>query len=170
MQIKIKKKRKVNHPIVDIENICTEAGENYINWVLACRNKLKEREIKIIEIRLQLYNEIIISSLQQFINETRKAIDKHKEFVHIDVDRMELENYGAYNKTLHRKYSIVNNFNNSITRKLCIWNGCKTTNPIHTFAQYFKKARGYWDIQKMSIIAEHFVVEIYRIVNEVIIQ
>lgn len=53
-----RKHRIVKNAHVDIENVSIESGSNYCNWIEITKQKLKERENKLLRIKLNLIQKI----------------------------------------------------------------------------------------------------------------
>eukprot|EP01084_Bolivina_argentea_P251353 421554_1 len=164
--MKPKRKRTVKNALVNIEDVSIQPGPHYINWIDICQEKLKEREMKILNQRLQITDKSINSSIRQFIIENTKTFQKHNN-VHIYVDRMMKENYQAYNsvkdKNNNKFSTIVNNYNQAVTDQLSDWKGYrpqKLKSKIKTFKEYFKACRSWWDLRKIEIMAKEFLVPI----------
>eukprot|EP01084_Bolivina_argentea_P278865 476620_1 len=167
-----KKTRKIKNPLVNIEDVIIESGLDYISWIPPARTKLKEREIKLMKLRVQLCENTIISSIHKFTSENAKIFNKQQQpEVHIYVNRMAKENYTAYNNAIdNTKNIIINSFNESITQRLSIWQGYKpgpkTKSKINTFRDYFKGSRGWWDLRKVDIIAKNILIPIADMINK----
>eukprot|EP01084_Bolivina_argentea_P025188 46845_1 len=161
--------RTVFKPIVDVTNVKIKSGLDYINWICVARRKLKEREMSLLQKRLQICENIINNSIHQFTNENMKAFAKPKLKVLIKVKRMQTENFNAFNKMQHESINnIKNNCNQLITQQLSNWKGYqpKSKSKFNTFAEYFKECRRWWDVAKMKMIGKHFVVPVSEIINE----
>ncbi len=169
--MKTKKTRTIKNGLINIDDVYVEAGLNYVNWIDICRDKLQQREEKLLTVRLQKCDEIIRTSIQQFGKQNTETFDEHKSSVHIYVNRMDLENYQAYNQATRAFSTILNNYNQSVVKELSIWKGYtpqKHKSKIQTFRQYFTEARRWFDVKKMKLLAKYFLVSIYRIINQVI--
>ena len=66
MDKKTRKKRTINNGLIDIDDISIEAGFKFINWTPIVRKKLKQREMVLLQKRLKICNDIIISSIHHF--------------------------------------------------------------------------------------------------------
>ena len=55
-----RKQRVVKNAHVDIEGVTSESGNNYCNWIQITKQKLKEREAKMINIKMKLIKSIFI--------------------------------------------------------------------------------------------------------------
>eukprot|EP01084_Bolivina_argentea_P273597 466090_1 len=142
--MKHKTERTVKNALVNTD-VSIQPGPDYINWIDICRDKLREREMKILHKRLETCDKSIESSIRQFKIENTKTFDKHKGNVHIKVYRMASENYQAYDsikdKNNNMFSNIINNCNQSITQQLSNWKGYKpqkSKTKIKRFKEYFK--------------------------------
>eukprot|EP01084_Bolivina_argentea_P041934 77410_1 len=173
--MKNKRERTVSNGLVNTDDVTIQPGVDYINWIDICRNKLREREMKILDKKLEIFDESIESSIRQFTIENTKTFDKHKGNVHIKVYRMASENSEAYDSIKDQNNNmfsnIINNCNQSITQQLLNWKGYKpraqkSKTKIKRFKEYFKACRGWWDLKKMGIITKEFLVPLSSIINE----
>eukprot|EP00483_Globobulimina_turgida_P012434 UN12457 len=64
---KQRKQRRVLNGYIDIDDVTDEAGPNYINWIKCTKQKLKERECKLMSVR--------ITTLQHIINNQCKIFE-----------------------------------------------------------------------------------------------
>eukprot|EP01084_Bolivina_argentea_P278870 476627_1 len=142
-----RKKRTIKNALVNVEDITINSGPDFINWLSLTKTKLKEREIKLMKIRLQICLDTIMSAIHTFTSENSHVFHRqHKPQVHIYVNRMEEENYVAYFRTIDTTtHNIINTFTASITQQLSIWKGYKPTNSNRkskmntmSFRDYFK--------------------------------
>eukprot|EP01084_Bolivina_argentea_P280481 479680_1 len=164
-----KTQRTINNPLVNIEDVTIASGLHYINWIFAAKTKLKERETKLMKLRLDICQNIIISSIQQFTIENAAVFNKqHDPPVHIHVKRMKKENSKAYCSVIDNTINnIINKYSESITQQLANWKGYKpkTTN-IATFRGYFKGSRGWLDVRKVGTITKHILTPIADMINQ----
>ncbi len=171
-----KRKRTVKNALINFDNISIEPGACYINWRNAAKSRLIERENKLMDIRLDICEKSIVSSMQQFTTENSTVFGQHIPAVHITVGRMEQENYVAYcNIKDTTRFTIKKSFNKSITQQLSIWNGYKpnsfeTENNINTFKDYFSGSRRWWDICKQKMIAKDIFILITNMIDKVMFQ
>eukprot|EP01084_Bolivina_argentea_P140988 247779_1 len=168
MTLNHRKKRAINNPLVDIENVSIQAGCNNINWICVAREKLREREIKLLKKRLNICNSVINSSIKQFTLENTQVFNPHKHKVHIYVNRMQDENYKAYNELTDQIDIIINICDQHIKQQLSQWKGYKSSKQknTHTFQDYFKGSRRWFDMYKIRIIAKYFLVPLFHIIYQ----
>eukprot|EP01084_Bolivina_argentea_P116181 206478_1 len=64
--VKSRKPRTIKNGIVNIDDVLIGPGEGMTNWVKIAKHKLKERERILIQRRLHICVNIIITSIRQF--------------------------------------------------------------------------------------------------------
>ena len=139
---KPKKLRTFNNLLIDIFSINVECGDNFINWIDLTKQKLKERERKLLMIR--------ISEIENIVNNNNSNNNKY--------------NYKISNKLIESLLN-VNLF--PIIDK---WNGIninRIKKPLNKFQDYFIKGRNWWDINKQNIIGLSFWIPIFQDIQKV---
>ena len=77
-----------------------ERGPNYKNWIIAAKQKLKERERLLLQKRQQTCDKIFISAIHTFVAESARADLLHND---ADVERLQTVMIAIYNRELQRK-------------------------------------------------------------------
>eukprot|EP00483_Globobulimina_turgida_P009674 UN09693 len=167
-----KKQRMIKNAIVDADDVKIDAGIKYVNWISIVKCKLREREILLLTRRANICNKIIISSIHSFSLSNTETFEKHKNYVHIRVDRMDEDNLATYQKEIQPK--ITNNHSyimcksdHVMTSHLKKWNGIKrASKDIDNFRQYFQFSKKWWDQRKIDILAVNFWIEIINLIKK----
>eukprot|EP01084_Bolivina_argentea_P037830 69962_1 len=144
-----KRKRAVRNAFIQLDDVKETAGDNYINWIKITKQKLLERESKLMSLRGNILQTLISEQIKQFkiINERMK----------IYIDRQLYEN--IINKEL------IHNCVEKLNNKLLIpWNGIvlnHTKNTFGTFKKYFSTSRSWFDQRKRAILAQYLWIPIF---------
>eukprot|EP01084_Bolivina_argentea_P233761 393641_1 len=163
--------KKINNKFIDIEDII-EPGEKYSNWISIAKRKLRERELSLLISRSKICNKIIISSINHFSASNKERFKKHKDSVHIELDRMNNENISIYTKQVQNKLTATNSAimckcDQEITNYLTKWNGIqRATETFHTFPHYFKQSKKWWDQRKIGLLSNHFWLQMFSLISD----
>ena len=140
MSHKPKRQRKLKKFLVDIESVTVAKGCNYINWINAAKRSLKERESKLLMIR--------VSTIQSIINTSFNLNYKVPSAIIESI----------LNKSLYPLISKWKGINVSRVKK-----------PLNTFKEYFAVARNWWDNHKQQHIATKFWIPLFADIQKVVI-
>ena len=137
MLTKLRKPRQLRNAIINIDFVNVESGDNFVNWFNLTKQKLKERERKLLMIR--------ISEIESIVNKKQINYKISDEFIE----------------------SVLNkNFFPSIDKwkGINIW---RIKKPLKKFKDYFAKGRNWWDINKQNIIGSAFWIPVFQDIQKV---
>eukprot|EP01084_Bolivina_argentea_P210813 358706_1 len=97
-QKKTRKKRDIKNPIVVIDDVFIPAGPGYINWVHIARDKLEERELILLHSRQDICDQIIVSTIQSFVDENMITFSSHRNH-----PLMRINPLNIYMRTIRRR-------------------------------------------------------------------
>eukprot|EP01084_Bolivina_argentea_P252985 424828_1 len=142
MEITQKKSTKLHiqeNTSVNTNNENTQPGQNYCNWLQLSRQKLKERDDKLLEIK--------ITKIELIVNEQFQ----HK---YVDNDTIFLVTQDVIDNALNKLYNLIDN-----------WKGlsvARITNSFKKYTDYFKAAKGSYDQRKKQIFGRIFWLPIFK--------
>lgn len=145
-----RKRRKINNGLIDVDSVDISAGANYANWIAISKEKLKERETKLIQLRL----EQIVNIMNQAISELAIDIPRHGDTFVVD-ERM-IENAKAY------LFLIIDK-----------WNGIqtgRTKKAMEEFRDYFKLSKHWFDQVKKTVFGTIFWLNLFHFLYNLIVQ
>eukprot|EP01084_Bolivina_argentea_P037831 69963_1 len=151
-----KRRRAVKNEIIRIDDINEVAGDNYCNWIKITKQKLLERESKLMTLRANILQTLICEQIEQF-----KAINGRMK---IFIDTKLYEN--AINQELIN--NCLQNLNDILLVK---WNGIvlnHTKNKFDTYRKYFTTSRSWFDQRKRSVLAKHLWIPIFDTLQQFI--
>ena len=147
MSLQPKRKRKqrvVNNAYIDIDSVTTEPGPDYCNWIDISKRKLKEREAKLLSIKIKEIQQIVNTEAAKF----GYAINTRFTIPDSIIHRILLHLYGV----IHR------------------WNGvnlCRIKKVISTFRDYFVIGKNWWDLTKKKLMGNVFWLTIFKHIQQV---
>lgn len=130
----------------------------------------KERECKLLDIRINAFKSIITNCLTQFFKQNMVSF-KHMQFIQVErMNNCNINNANIYilNKASEAVSGIISTCKTSIKKSLSDWNGVRKSKkyPL-TFKQYFCIARNTFDQRKPPIIAKKFWSPLFDLINQV---
>ena len=168
-----RKQRTIHNGIVDVTDVHVAAGEAFSNWIPVARLKLKEREMKLMAIRLGICQNIIRQSIAQFTDENTRYFIDLKQKTTIRVDRMGRVNGEMFEQHLHSAAldSVMDGCGDSLSNMLNEWNGVRRLNLMQeedmSFRKYFGICKNWFDQIKLERIAFDFWVPLFDLVDDV---
>ena len=136
-----RRSRKLKNTIVDIESIDIECGDNYINWIKLTKEKLKERESKLLMIRIYEIESNVNKHLTQEIQKYKISFEFIKSIL-----------------------------NGNLFRIIDSWKGINISRlkkKLNKFKDYFLKSKNWWDTNKQKIIALSFWIPVFKNIQKV---
>ena len=133
-----RKQRTVKNGYIDIDSVTTAPGFKYCNWMKLTKEKLKQREIKLLSIK--------ISEIENIVN--KKLLTSSNPCTY------------TINKT-----AIENIIATSIISVVDGWKGVhvdRIKKNLTKFRDYFVIGKNWWDIKKQNLIAVHFWINIFE--------
>lgn len=150
---KTKRRRRVSG-YIDIDHIADPPGDEYVNWRQITQRKLKERETKLMAVR--------IASLQTILAEQCKAFEvisssasTHKVTV------------SGYTNLIGKE--VVSECLDKLYLSLQLWNGVnlsKTKKALNSFRDYFMIGKSWFDSKKKKIIGPDFWIRVFRTLEQ----
>eukprot|EP01084_Bolivina_argentea_P159171 277235_1 len=138
--VKIKKpKRKprtIKNAYIDISNVTEEPGDGYVAWIAITKQKLKQRELKLIEIRKNRIEDIVGTILNK--NDNENIIPS--QFIEYVLDKL---------------YNLIDT-----------WNGVRISSKRlkirKSFKTYFGAGKNWWDQKKRIVFGPIFWCRIFN--------
>lgn len=154
---KNRKHRTIYNGYINIDNIETSPGNNYIKWIKITKDKLKQREIQLLSIK--------IAEIQRIVNESICG----------SINIQNSVNKTAYQSHYNRNYQISNSLIQSIFHEFLFpaidrWNGVhidRIKKTITKFRDYFVIGKNWWDLSKKRLIGSVFWVKIFEDIDQV---
>ena len=148
---KNRKHRTINNGHINIDNIDTSPGINYIEWIRIAKDKLKQREIQLLSVK--------ITEIQRIVNETICPSI----------------NLNLKNQDHSQKYTISNSLIQSIFDEFLFpaidrWSGVhidRIKKQLTKFRDYFVIGKNWWDLSKKRLIGSVFWVKIFEDIDQV---
>eukprot|EP01084_Bolivina_argentea_P102865 184290_1 len=141
------------HRGVYIDNNSIPCGDGYCNWIRITKEKLKEREYKLMSTRIQ--------SIQNIINTQCKLFESMNTFHCEPNSSVHAQNYNGiqtikvlvpnYNKFTSTNKQIVDDCLNKLCLTLQLWCGInltKTKKSLATFDRYYDISKLWFDQKK----------------------
>eukprot|EP01084_Bolivina_argentea_P221910 375727_1 len=128
-----KRKRTVRNALVDIDSVSVQPGLNYTNWIKLSKHQLKEREFKVIKLK--------INKIQFIVNNECETHDFRIKQEIID--------------------SALNQLRNKIDQWNGV-NVNRTKASLSIYANYFIISKKWWDNQKRSIYGDIFWLKVLQ--------
>eukprot|EP01083_Nonionella_stella_P141260 434886_1 len=104
MALNTRKQRTIKNSIVNIDNVIVNRGVRFINWIFIARQKLWERECKLLRQRLAACDALFISKIQMFTAEHAELFDSYNQ----DAYQTETTAIRAYQRQLQSQITNVN--------------------------------------------------------------
>ena len=150
---KYQRVRTVNNGYIDIDSIKDAPGINYVEWIKITKDKLKEREIHLLSIKMNEIHRIVNITLCSHKNIKNES--------------------GLMTNNPH--YNISNTLMKSIFHEFLFpaidrWTGVhidRIKKKINTFRDYFVIAKNWWDLSKKKLIGSQFWVTIFEDIKQV---
>ena len=147
VRMSLRKPRRVNNAYIDIDSVTIGPGYMHCNWKILTKQKLKERETKLLNIK--------IAQIETIINKQLSSLTLTKS-----------SSYGyKINITL-----INNAINKSINDGIDKWKGVhfdRIKKKIATFRDYFVIGKNWWDIKKQPLISTYFWIALFKDIHQV---
>ena len=141
---KSKKQRVVHNALVDVDSVTTEPGECYINWIEITKQKLKEREQRLLQHKVNEIEKIMNATLT---NNTDNAC------------------------TLTLNQTIRNQTLSALNALILSWHGINITKVKHNsysrFRDYFVRAKNWWDGTKKKVYGKVFWIVVFEYLRKV---
>ena len=141
--MRARKQRTGKNGYIDIDSVTITPGIDFCNWIRLTKEKLKERETKLLMIKISEIESIVNKQLS---TSTRPCIYK--------INRILMEN----------------NINTSIISVIDEWPGVhidRIKKNLTKFRDYFVIGKNWWDIKKQKLIANHFWIKIFEDIDQV---
>ena len=138
---KKRKQRTIKNGIVNVDDVTVEPGEGYINWIPYVKAKLKEREVKLMRLRMRILQSVIEASLEQFAQQNRAYFFEFRRKRTIQVSRMAAVNMAEYRQlvTAQATQSVIAEYTCFINDTLTKWNGVRESKRLKTQMLEFRK-------------------------------
>eukprot|EP01084_Bolivina_argentea_P074614 135334_1 len=147
---KPKRRRRIKNEIIKIDDIDEEPGNNFSNWIRITKNKLTERESKLMSLRVNILQNTINTQIEQF-----KTINAR---MNIYIDTKLYENIISE--------ELINNCLNQLNTQLIQpWNGIvlnHTKSKVDSYRKYFTTSRSWFDQRKRAVLAECLWIPIFN--------
>jgi len=146
---------RVSNGYIDIDNIRDPPGEDFENWIEITKQKLRERESKLMSAR--------ISALQNIIKEQCAAFESAHSSLQFRGRSVELTDP---EQVLHS--GVIEECLNKLSQSLQFWRGVnlsKTKKALSTFREYFVIGKCWFDQKKKSILAPDFWIKILCVLD-----
>eukprot|EP01083_Nonionella_stella_P122414 368297_1 len=168
MTSKVRKKRTINNPIVDIDDVFIGRGDAYVNWMGIAKHKLYKREVALLQQRRDASDTIIGRMIKSFARNQSPLFEKHN----LNVKEMEATVTRIYQQQLQSqimdpKSPLVVRYMESIQKLLTPWNGYHPKKTIDSFREYFQESRGWLDRNKMTTMAHNLWIPMMHSIEEV---
>ena len=128
MSTKPRKRRKVKNATIDIDSVNIECSENFVNWIKLTKEKLKQRERKLLMVRIAEIESII--SKQLYMTDSSSNSNTHSN-----------NNNGNYKISCKFIESVLNGNLFPIIDKWKGVNMWRIKKPLNEFKDYFVKGR-----------------------------
>eukprot|EP01084_Bolivina_argentea_P260948 440829_1 len=130
---KRRKQRVVKGRYVDIDSVDVASGTNYSNWITITKHKLKERELKLLQIKINTTGTVINQAISDhnilsLTTTTFKVTEKTTQ------------------QTLKHLYNTIDEWNGV--------NTSRTKSTLNTFRDYFTVAKKWFDSAKKKQIGK----------------
>eukprot|EP01083_Nonionella_stella_P168071 566374_1 len=157
---KSRQRRTVKNAIVRVDDVFAASGLQNANWLPIAKKKLTDRELAILRNRQQKMDQIIISTIRQFICD-------HKNTFNFG-DCLNIYDKEIRYNLINPQSAIMSLCAQSIANTLCKWKGYKTkkNTPIRLFRDYFKHCRHWFDTKKIQIIAINFWIPSMQLIRQ----
>ena len=142
---------------IDIDNIRDPPGEDFETWIEITKEKLKERESRLMSAR--------ISALQNIINEQCAAFETAHSSLQFG-GRSVSAAVADHDRVLHS--GVIEECLNKLSLSLQLWHGVnlsKTKKSLSTFREYFVIGKCWFDQKKKSILAPDFWIKILCVLD-----
>eukprot|EP01083_Nonionella_stella_P121212 364120_1 len=169
MALNTRKQRTIKNSIVNIDSVIVNRGFRFKNWIIIARQKLWERECKLLRQRLVKCDALFIPKIQMFTAKHAELFDSYNQ----DAFQIETTAIRAYQRQLQSQITNLNSplivrYLESIRSTLKHWDGYHPTKKvILTFREYFQKCRQWFDAKKIKIMALTLWIPIMHLIAEV---
>eukprot|EP01084_Bolivina_argentea_P037828 69958_1 len=151
-----KRKRAVRNAFIQLDDVKETAGDNYINWIKITKQKLLERESKLMSRRANIIQDTINKQIDKF-----KYVNARMK-IYIDIE--------LYENIINQQ--LLNNCLQKLNSKLINpWKGIVLHHTKHTFdsfRKYFTTSRSWFDQRKRSVLAQYLWMPIFDAVKQFI--
>ena len=147
---------RVSNGYIDIDNIRDPPGEDFETWIEITKEKLKERESKLMSAR--------ISALQNIIKEQCAAFESAHCSLQFGGRSVRVSDQ---DRVLHS--GVIEECLNKLSLSLQLWHGVnlsKTKKTLNTFREYFVIGKCWFDQKKKSILAPDFWIKILCVLDQ----
>ena len=129
-----RKQRVVKNAYIDIDAVSDPPGPGYANWIAISRRMLKERESKLLSIKIE--------QIERIFNESVRSLHPHRDLKHFKIssERMRV--------VLQQLFQNLNT-----------WNGpnlSRIRKQISSFRDYFVIGKNWWDLIKRKSLGDIF--------------
>lgn len=146
------KKGRVNSEYAELDEITDPPGEEYVHWSRLTKDKLKDRERKLMSLRMSSLRTIIVQQCQHFAD----INSPH----HHNVQRVTVS---------HSEHVIGDDITSECLNKLYLllqfWSGVnltKTKKPLNSFRDYFMIAKSWFDQKKKNMLGPDLWIPVFR--------
>eukprot|EP01083_Nonionella_stella_P257264 880758_1 len=157
---KPRKQREIKNPVINIDDVFIAPGSEHFNWLEIARKKLTDRELITLRRRQRILDRFVIDGIQEFVD-ANKLMNPFNFSICIDIYQKEIRH-----KLINPHSAIVSLFALSIGNALQKWKGCKTEKDIHSFRDYFRHCRHWFDTRKIRMMAIHFWIPSMQLIRE----
>eukprot|EP01083_Nonionella_stella_P144704 452254_1 len=157
---KPRKQREIKNPVINIDDVFIAPGSEHFNWLEIVRKKLTDRELITLRRRQRILDRFVIDGIQEFVD-ANKLMNPFNFSICIDIYQKEIRH-----KLINPHSAIVSLFALSIGNALQKWKGCKTEKDIHSFRDYFRHCRHWFDTRKIRMMAMHFWIPSMQLIRE----
>eukprot|EP01083_Nonionella_stella_P316588 1148668_1 len=165
-----RKQRTIKNSIVKIDDVDFDPGVNFANWIQITKCKLWDRELSLLEQRLEACYDSNLSMMKMFVINHAEILDRARQNAY----EMETTLTLIYQTHWQRKIAdvrspIIVGYMKSVERLLTQWNGYHPTEKtvIQTYRHYFQKCRAWFDHTKMQRMALDVWIPMMRLIEEV---
>eukprot|EP01083_Nonionella_stella_P271089 918310_1 len=169
MALNTQNQRTIKNSIVNIDNVFVNRGVRFTNWIFIARQKLWERECKLLRQRLATCDALFITKIQMFTAKHADIFDRYNQNAY----QIETTAIRAYQRQLQLQITNVNSplivrYLESVRSTLKHWDGYHPKKKeIHTFRDYFQSCRQWFDGIKIKIMALTLWIPIMNLIAEV---
>ena len=160
---KSRKPRIVKGGYINLDDVTEGPGPSFSNWIFYAKIKLKEREIKLMKVRLNKIKSIISQNIAKF--------ERDNEFHNICIVIPKIETTDFFDNKLNDK--LIESAICELDKILILWKGIntdQTSKELSTFRIYFGTSRNWFDQKKKNIKAKYFWLKILNSIQQFVLK
>ena len=158
-----RKPRVVKGGYINLDDVKEGAGPSFLNWQFWTKIKLKEREIKLMKVRLDEIKSIISENIETFEK------DNKVQNVCIVIPKTEITD--LFDNTFND--NLIDSVICELDKILTLWKGIntdQTSKELSTFRIYFGTSRNWFDQKKKNIKAKYFWLKILNSIQQFVLK